>query len=178
MDTTESLVVAAYDELKRLAHEKLRYERDGHTLNTTALVHEAYLKLSQQTRVTWRSRTHFLAVASQAMRRVLVDYARQRGATKRGGGEPPLRLELLAADQPAAAPDRGDAVDLLALDDALDRLAQFNDRGARVVEYRFFGGLSHQEIAELLGISEISARRVWTMAKAWLRRELAASRTA
>lgn len=173
MRTTEELVAVAYDELKKLAHRKLEHERDAHTLNTTALVHEAYLRLSAQTHVVWQSRVHFLAVASQAMRRVLVDYARQRDADKRGGGEVPLRLELVDAAAAPVVPERAEGVDLLALDDALTRLATVNERGARVVEFRFFGGLSYQETAEALGISEVSARRVWTVAKAWLRRDLA-----
>jgi RNA polymerase sigma factor (TIGR02999 family) len=163
-----------YDELKRLAESKLRFERDDHTLGPTALVHEAYLRLVGQTEVEWQSRSHFFAVAAQAMRRILVDHARRRGAGKRGAGARPVPLEM--AEQVAG--DRsgtGDEAErLLALDAALERLGRFNPRGARVVEYRFFGGLLFTEIAEVLGLSEVTARRAWTMAKSWLRRELGA----
>lgn len=162
-----------YEELKRLARGKLRFERLDHTLDTTALVHEAYLKLVDQDRVEWQSRTHFYAVASQAMRRILIDHAKMRGAAKRGGGAQAVPFDAVEAE----LPNRdlftdARATELIALDDALHRLAEFNSRGAEVVVYRFFGGMSEAEIAEVLGVSAVTVRRSWTMAKAWLRRAL------
>jgi RNA polymerase sigma factor (TIGR02999 family) len=173
-DAFAALLPLVYDELKVLARSKLRLEREGHTLNATALVHEAYLRLVGQTETEWQGRAHFFAVASQAMRRILVDHARRRGAERRGGGEVTIPIdaaEALAAESQLSI----DEVDrLLALDEALERLDRFNPRGARVVEYRFFGGLSFPEIAEVLGLSEVTARRAWTLAKSWLRQELGA----
>ncbi len=169
----DQLLPLVYDELKRVARGKLRYERTGHTLNTTALVHEAYLKLVDQSRVEWQSRTHFFAIASQAMRRILIDYAKMRKAAKRGGEARHLPLE--AAEEASLSDalfSEEQAGELLALDEALHRLARFNRRGADVVQYRFFGGLSHQEVSEVMGVSEITVRRSWTLAKSWLRREL------
>jgi RNA polymerase sigma factor (TIGR02999 family) len=177
-DAFTKLFPLIYDELKRLAESKLRFEREGHTLGPTALVHEAYLKLVGQTEVEWQSRSHFFAVAAQAMRRILVDHARRRGAGKRGSGARLVPLEL--AEDVAAAGSLGagdEAERLLALDAALERLGRFNPRGARVVEYRFFGGLPFGEIAEVLGLSEVTARRAWTVAKGWLRREMSAEAT-
>jgi RNA polymerase sigma factor (TIGR02999 family) len=168
-----------YDELKHLAEARLKVERDDHTLSATALVHEAYLRLVGQTEVEWQSRTHFFAVAAQAMRRILVDHARRRGAGKRAAGARAVPLELAenvaGHDWPGAGDD---AEPLLVLDAALERLSRFNPRGARVIEYRFFGGLPFGEIAEVLGLSEVTTRRAWTMAKTWLRREMAAGLTA
>lgn len=162
-----------YDELKALARHKLSFERDGHTLGATALVHEAYLRLAGQADADWQSRSHFLAVAAQAMRRILVDYARRRGAGKRGGGAAALPLEAADAEGPAWLPDE-DSERLVALDDALERLGAFNERGAQVVSYHFFGGLTFAEIGAVLGVSEVTARRSWSMARAWLGRELGA----
>ena len=162
-----------YDELKGMARGKLRLEREGHTLNTTALVHEAYLKLVNQDRVEWQSRSHFFAVAAQAMRRILVDYAKMRNAARRGGGAAHVPLD--AASEPGPSDESlsdAQALELIDLDEAIQRLAEFNPRGADVVLYRFFGGLSYGEIADVLGVSEITARRAWTAAKAWLSREL------
>jgi RNA polymerase sigma factor (TIGR02999 family) len=172
-DAFERLLPLIYDELKVLARSRLRAERSGHTLNTTALVHEAYLKLVDQTRVEWRGRQHFFAVASEAMRRILIDYARRRLTGKRGGDQPHVPLEEAGeiADTDEAL-TRDQAGELIALDEALQRLAAFNPQGAQVVQYRFFGGLAHDQIATILGISERTVRRSWTMAKAWLRREL------
>ena len=167
-DAFDRLVPLVYEELKRLAGSRLKSERDGHTLDATALVHEAYLHLVDQTRVQWQSRSHFFAIASRAMRRILIDYAKMKNAAKRGGGVPALSLEAAAE---LLTDQRAD--ELVALDEALDRLADFDERGAQVVQYRFFGGLENQEIADLLGVSEVTVRRSWTMAKAWLRRELA-----
>jgi RNA polymerase sigma factor (TIGR02999 family) len=170
-DALDALLPAVYDELKAVAHRKLRLERDGHTLNTTALVHEVYLKLVRQDRVTWQSRAHFLAVAAQAMRRVLIDYARVRAAEPRGGGAPHVALDGVAG-QAADLFTEQSAADLLSLDGALEELASFDPRAARVVEGRFFGGLGHKEIAAVLGVSEVTIRRSWTAARAWLRRKL------
>lgn len=162
-----------YEELEELARRRLRGERDGHTLETGALVHEAYLRLVGQTRTDWRNSSHFFAVASQAMRRILVDYAKRRHAAKRGGRARAMPLDeardFLAPDG-SFSDDR--AAELLALDEALSRLAEFNPRGVEVAQHRYFGGLSVAEIGEVMGLSERSVRRAWTGAKAWLRREL------
>ena len=169
----DRLLPLVYGELAQLARRKLRSERPGHTLNTTALVHEAYLKLADQSRVEWQNRHHFFAVASEAMRRILIDYAKQRHAAKRGGDAPHLELEaagdVIARDGPISDEQ---ATELLALDEALNRLAAFNPQGAKVIQFRFFGGLSNEEVADVLGISERTVRRAWTIAKAWLRLEL------
>lgn len=166
----DQLLSAVYAELKAMARNRLRVERSGHTLNTTALVHETYLKLVRHERVDWQSRAHFFAVGAQAMRRVLVDHARARNAQRRGGGEAHVPLDSVAEGSPALTLEAADEV--LALDDALVALAGFDPRAATVVEYRFFGGLTHAEIATLLGTSEVTVRRSWTTARAWLRREL------
>jgi RNA polymerase sigma factor (TIGR02999 family) len=161
------LIPLVYDELRRIAHAQRRRERPDHTLNTTALVHEAYLRLVDQTRVQWRDRAHFYAVAALAMRRILVNHAEARRAAKRGGGIEPVPL-----DESVVALDDQQADDLLALDQALTRLRAFNPRGAQVVEYRFFAGLGYDEIAMLLNVSTVTVRRAWDAARAWLRREL------
>lgn len=168
----DRLLPHVYDELRGLAHAKLRLERSGHTLNTTGLVHEAYLRLVGQTRVEWRNRSHFFAVASEAMRRILVDYAKQRRAAKRGGGAVHLPLEAASSVAAAALFSEAEAEELIALDEALHRLGGFNPQGARIVQYRFFGGMAETEVAEVLGISERTVRRSWTVARAWLKREL------
>jgi RNA polymerase sigma factor (TIGR02999 family) len=169
----DRLLPLVYEELNALARGKLRLERPGHTLNTTALVHEAYLKLVDQTRVEWRSRHQFFAIASEAMRRILIDYAKGRKAGKRGGGRDHMPLDVVEGFA-AAEGLLGDEqlTELLALDDALTRLAAFNPQGARIVQYRFFGGLSTEEVAGVLGTSERTVRRAWTASRAWLRREL------
>ncbi|WP_022836454.1 sigma-70 family RNA polymerase sigma factor [Salisaeta longa] len=155
-----------YDELRRIAHFKLLRERQGHTLSTTALVHEAYLKLIDQTQVEWQDRLHFFAMSSRIMRNILIDYARKRKAQKRGGDAAHLQLEdaVVAADESADV--------FLALDKALSQLATVDERLARVVEYRFFGGMQEKEIAELLDLSPRTIRRDWRKAKAWLSRAL------
>ena len=160
------LVPQIYAELHRLAHHQMRAERRGGTLQTTALVSEAYLRLVDTRRVRWESRAHFLAVAAQAMRRVLVDAARARRARKRGGAEPPVSLDeaLLAAPERSAA--------LVALDEALTALAQVDPRKSQVVELRYFAGLSVAETAAVLGVSAETVQRDWKVAKAWLLREL------
>ncbi|HEX8298985.1 MAG TPA: sigma-70 family RNA polymerase sigma factor [Rubricoccaceae bacterium] len=166
----DALLPLVYKELCGLASSRLRREREGHTLATTDLVHEAYLRLVDVTQVEWRDRGHFFAAAAGAMRRVLVDWARARQADKRGGTAMPLSLDSLA-DQGilAAAPMRAD--DLLALDEALVRLAGLSERQARVVECRFFAGLSAEETAAALDVSEKTVQRDWRLARAWLYRE-------
>jgi RNA polymerase sigma factor (TIGR02999 family) len=159
-----------YDELRRLAHSRLRAESDGHTLNTTALVHEAYLRLVDQTRVQWQGRAHFFAIASRAMRRILINYAEMKKAAKRGGTAPHVQLDELGISL-----DDNQLDDLLALDQALLRLKAFNERGADVVEYRFFGGLTYEEIGEVMGMSAVTVRRTWSVSKSWLHRELQGS---
>lgn len=168
----DQLLPLVYDELRRTAHGRLRSERAGHTLDTTGLVHEAWLRLVDQTRTEWQSRAHFFAVASDAMRRILIDYARRSLASKRGAGAQRVPLDdAMDHDALLVMPDE-QADELLALDEAMARLAVFNPQGAQVVQYRFFGGLTTDEIGAVLGISERTARRAWTVARAWLRREL------
>jgi RNA polymerase sigma factor (TIGR02999 family) len=156
-----------YDELRALAKRSLSHERSGHTLQGTALVHEAYLKLVDQRQVRWQDRAHFFAVAAQLMRRILVDHARRHGAAKRGSGRPALPPE--EGNVPGLpAP----SVDLLALDRALDRLAALDVRQARIVVLRFFGGLTIEETAEVQQISPATVKNEWSLARAWLYREL------
>jgi RNA polymerase sigma factor (TIGR02999 family) len=155
-----------YNELRRLADHYLRQERQDHTLQPTALVHEAYLKLIDQTRVDWQNRAHFFGVAAQVMRRILVDHARRHRASKRGGFQQKLTLDE-AIDY-----SQSRDVDLVALDDALNALARLDARQSRIVELRFFGGLTIEETAEALDISPATVKVDWSMAKAWLRREI------
>ena len=162
----ESLFPLVYDELRRMAHHHLRRERLGHTLDTTALVHEAYLKLVDQTSAQWRDRAHFFAVASTMMRRILVDYARRYLAEKRGVA--PRRVSL--TDDMLVAEERADT--LVALDEALNELERIDPRLSRVVECRFFAGLTEEETAEILGVTARTVRRDWTKAKGWLHRTL------
>lgn len=165
-DAMERLFPLVYDELQRIAHRHISREGACHTLETGALVHEAYIRLVDQTRVEWRDRNHFYAIASQAMRRILVDHARRRRALKRGGGMRPVSLE----EGVATVEERAET--LLALDEALTRLERLDARLCRVVEYRFFGGLSEIETAAALGVTDRTVRRDWTRARAWLYREL------
>jgi RNA polymerase sigma factor (TIGR02999 family) len=162
-----------YDELRRLAASYLRRERPGQTLQATALVHEAYVRLIGEKAHNWQNRTHFLAIAALSMRQILVQRARARKAAKRGGDPERITID----EQLLAAPDTGapDQIDLLALDAALDRLAALNERQARIVELRYFGGLGVEEAAEALGISPATVKRDWTLARAWLKRELKGS---
>ena len=160
------LMPLVYDELRRLADHYLRQERPDHTLQPTALVHEAYLRLVDQTRVDWQNRAHFFGVAAQLMRRILVDYARRHQTSKRGG----LRQKLTLDEAVDYSQTRD--VDLVRLDDALTALAQFDTRQSQIVELRFFGGLTIEETAEALGISPATVKVDWNMAKAWLRREI------
>lgn len=164
MDTLFPLV---YDELKRLAESHLRRERDNHTLQATALVHEAYIKLIDQKHVHDRDRAYFFALASQAIRRILVDHARARNRKKRVGNRRQLSLD----EGIAVAPDTD--LDVLGLDEALERLAHAHPEKARVVEMRFFGGLTTEEVAEVLGVTTRTAERYWQYARAWLYREIA-----
>ncbi|MGI8656144.1 MAG: sigma-70 family RNA polymerase sigma factor [Pyrinomonadaceae bacterium] len=170
-DAPARLMPLVYDELRRLAANYLRRERSDHTLQPTALVHEAYLRLIDQTRVEWQNRAHFYAIAAQMMRRILIDHARAHTSEKRGGHE--RRLSL---DEAAILPQER-AADLIALDDALKQLAATDERKSRVVELRFFGGLSVKETAEVLGVHTATIERDWMVAKAWLYRELGAGTT-
>lgn len=163
----DALMPLVYEELQQLAHRQLRQERQGHTLNTTALVHETYLKLIDQQRVNWQNRAHFFALAAQAMRRILINYANNRLAQKRGGGQPLVTFNEQSVVQEARAEE------LVALDEALSDLAKLNERQSQVVECQFFGGLKHEEIAAVLGVSVPTVRRDWRLARAWLSRELA-----
>lgn len=168
--SAESLLLVVYEDLRRLAQHYLQHERPGHTRQATSIVHEVYLRLVDQTRVDWRNRAHFFAVAAMAMRRILVDHARRHARPIHGGGLVRLDLED-AVTVPADQPD----TDLLALDRALDKLAGQEPEVAQLVEVRFFGGLGHEEAAQVLGMSERTARRRWQYAKAWLYRELTGS---
>ncbi len=162
------LMPMVYDELRAMADSHLRREPSGHTLQPTALVHEAFLKLVDQTEVKFQGRVHFLAICAQAMRRILVDHARGKARDKRSGGR--QRVEL--NDELMISLDRSE--DLLALEEALERLAQLDARHAAIVEMRFFGGMTEEQIAEHLHITDRTVRREWTMIRAWLRRELGA----
>ena len=179
-ETTQTLMLAAdgdqgaidrllplvYDELRALAGALMRHERDGHTLQPTALANEAFIRLIDQKSIDWKNRAHFFALAAQAMRRVLVDHARARGAIKRGGD----RRRIALAEDAAIELDQLD--DLLALDEALHKLAGLSERQARIVELRFFGGLSIEETAELIGVSPRTVKGDWRVSRAWLEREL------
>jgi RNA polymerase sigma factor (TIGR02999 family) len=162
----EQLLSAIYEDLHRQAVGCLRHERAGHTLQPTALINEVYLKLVDQSRVRWRNRSQFFAVAAQLMRRILVDYARRRGRDKRGGGAVRVPLEAV----PGVGGERD--VDLVALDEALEELAELSPRQSRVVELRFFAGLTIDETAEVLEISPATVKIDWRMARAWLFRRL------
>ena len=164
----EKLMPLVYAELRELARRHFRKERPGHTLQPTAVVHEAYFRLVDQTRVTWKNRGHFLAIASQAMRRILIDHARGRDAEKRGG-----EVEKVTLDFAIASPEPSREVDLLALDQALDRLKALDGDQAQIVELRFFGGLTIEETAEVMSVSPSSVKRDFRSARAWLFRELA-----
>ena len=165
-------MAAVYDELHRQAARAMRRETPEHTLQATALVSEAYLRLIDQRRVQWRNRAHFFGVAAQLMRRILVDHARGRHAAKRGGGM--AQLTLGDDDAASGAPDeRG--VDVLVLNEVLERLATMDPAQARIVELRYFGGLTIEDTAEALGVSPATVKREWAVARAWLRRELGTS---
>ena len=165
----EQLFADVYNELRALAARYLHRERKSHTLQPTALVHEAYLKLVGHTRIDWQGRAHFLAFAAQAMRQILVDHARRHRAEKRGGDR-----HRIALDDNLVVESNRD-VDLLALEDALTKLTKLDPRQAQMIELRFFGGLSIAEVAKVMGTSKRSVEREWTMVRAWLRRELSRS---
>ena len=165
-DALEKLTPIVYDELHRLARRYMKGERPGHSLQTTALVNEAYMRLVDYKRMQWQNRAHFFAVSAQVMRRILVEHARRRNL-KRGRSVPHVSLEE------AAAVGSGRTADFVALDDAMNALARLDARKAQVVEMRFFGGLSVEEMAEVLKVSAITVMRDWSTAKAWLYRELA-----
>lgn len=169
----DELLPLVYRELRRLAAHYLKSERPGQTLQATALVNEAYLKLVDQTRIQWRGRTHFFAVAAQAMRRILVDHARGRLRDKRGGGLE--RVTFVEGVHPGGAAEHG-LEDVVALDEALHKLAELDPRQAQLVEQRFFGGMSVEEAAAELGVSKRTAEDDWTHARAWLGRALGESR--
>lgn len=162
----DQLMPAVYQELHRLAHNYMRRESPGHTLQTSALVNEAFLRLVDQRDVQWRNRAHFFAIAAQMMRRILVDYARQRMYAKRGGGLATISLDeaLIVSEERSA--------EVIGLHEALETLVNFDPRKSQIVELRFFGGLSIEETAEVLNISPGTVMRDWTLAKAWLRREM------
>ena len=162
----EELLPLIYDELRRLAHNFLYRERPGHTLQTTALAHEAYLKLIDQESVHWQNRAHFFAIAAQAMRRILIDSARRHAAQKRGGAREKVSLAE------AANLSMESNTDLLALDEALTRLAAMDEDQSRIIELRYFGGLTIEETAEVMKSSPASVKREWQMARAWLHQEL------
>jgi len=162
----DALAPLVYSELRRVAHAYMRRERPGRTLQATALVNEAFLRLLQERHVAWQNRAHFCAIAANAMRQILVEQARRRRAGKRGGDA----VRVSADDVPLATPQR--SIDALALDEALERLAASNARRARLVELKYFGGMTIEEIAEVTGTSPATVKRDWVLARAWLRREL------
>ncbi|MDQ6785743.1 MAG: sigma-70 family RNA polymerase sigma factor [Acidobacteriota bacterium] len=164
----EELLPLIYDELRNLAGKYLRRERASHTLQPTALVHEAYLKLIDQTQVKWQNRAHFFGVAANIMRRILVDHARRTKADKRGGD-----AEKLPIEEEILVVSNEKSVELLALDEALENLAKLDPQKSKIVELRYFGGLSVEETAEVMGVSAITIKRQWRMAKAWLYGQIA-----
>jgi len=165
-EALDKLVPLVYDELRRQAARYLRRERVGHTLQTTALINEAYLRLIDQKNVHWQNRAHFFGIAAQLMRRILVDHARTKKRAKRGGSD--VRVSFSEATIKA----KGQDLDIVALDEALERLTKIDEQQSRIVELRFFSGLTVEETAEVLSISPATVKRDWSMAKAWLHREL------
>jgi RNA polymerase sigma factor (TIGR02999 family) len=163
----DKLMPLVYSELRRLASNYLRRERGEHTLQPTALVNEAYLKLVNQRNAKWQNRAHFFGISAQLMRRILVDHARQHRAVKRGGSEQ-QRISITSAEKVVEQPE----VDILALHEALEELARMDEQQSRIVELKFFGGLSIEEIAEVFGIGHATVERDWKLARAWLRRQL------
>lgn len=164
-ESLDEMLSLVYDELRRLAGHYLRGERSNHTIQATALVNEAYIAIAEQSKLKWENRAHFIAIAARTMRHVLVDYARERGAVKRGG-----ELQRVTLHSRIRLDDRD--VDVIALDEALTRLSDFAPEACRVVELRYFGGMTLEETAEILGCSPATVKRHWTVAKAWLHREL------
>src|SRR2546428_40297 len=168
-EVRDKLIPIVYEELRRQASRYLQRERQGHTLQTTALVHEAYVRLIDQAGVRWQNRAHFFGIAAEMMRRIVVDHARKRRAVKRGGDA----LKLTLNEAVNSAGERN--LDLIAVDEALTKLAALDQQQARVVELRFFGGLNVEETAEVLSVSTRTVKRDWSVAKAWIRRELRAA---
>jgi RNA polymerase sigma factor (TIGR02999 family) len=169
-ESLDKLMPAVYDELRRQAARYLRREQPGHTLQTTALIHEAYVRLVDQHNVQWQNRAHFFGVAAQMMRRILVDHARTKKRAKRGGSD--IRISL----NDATVAVKGQDLDVVEVDEALTRLAKIDEQQSRVVELRFFSGLTVEETAEVMGISPATVKREWSMARAWLHRELSGDR--
>lgn len=165
----DALLPLVYEEMRRLAASYLRHENAGHTLQPTALAHEAYLRLLDQRQVSWQNRAHFMGLAAQAMRRILTDHARRRRAIKRGGDAPHVSLDDVTV---ASGPSGAGGISVEDLDAALDRLAQLDGRQVRVIELRYFTGLSIEEAALVLAVSPATVKRDWTLARAWLHREL------
>ena len=162
----EAMLPMVYNELRRIAANRLRHERPGHTLEPTALVHEAYLRLIEQERTNWKNRAQFFGIAAEMMRRILINHAIAKQAAKRGGDA--IKVSLSAAEGQSAEDD----ANLLALDEALKRLAALDERKSRIVELKFFSGLSIEEIAEVMSISHATVEREWAMARAWIYREI------
>ena len=171
-----ALLPLVYEELRSLARRHLRHERGSHTLQRTALVHEAFLRIVDQKQVDWESRAQFYGIASQMMRRVLVDHARKRSAAKRGDGAPHVDLDAVLQDEREEWPPlvQESAIDFAAIDDALKRLEALDPQQGRLVELRFFGGLSIKETADVIGVSSATVKREWAIARAWLQREITA----
>ena len=165
-EAVNSLFPIVYNELQKMAQNQLKYERKGHTINATSLVHEAYFKLIDQKNVVWQNKAHFFGIAAQAMRRILINYAVSKSAQKRGSGIPEITL-IDNIEQTVIKPE-----ELLDLDTALNKLEKLSERQSKIIEYWFFVGLTHEEIAEVLGVSLPTVRRNWRMARAWLSREL------
>lgn len=170
-DAVDRLLDLVYDDLRALAASHLRREGPGHTLQPTALAHEVFMVLVDQTKVDWKGRSHFLAIASQAMRRILIDHARGKDRQKRGGGW--KRIELTEQGEPAGDEKSSGIVDVEVLDSVLKKLAELDPRQARIVEMRYLAGMTVEEVAEALGVSKRTVEGDWTMARAWLRKELA-----
>jgi RNA polymerase sigma factor (TIGR02999 family) len=170
-EALDELIPVVYAELRRVAQRQLGRERPGHTLDSAALVHEAYLKLVDQDGLQWQNRAHFYAIAARSMRTILIDHARSRSAAKRGGGIAVVTLERI---EPVASPERDEH--LLALDETLTRLAEVSPEASQTVELRYFGGLTLEEVAVVLDLSLRTVRRRWAFAKAWLQRELGEAR--
>lgn len=173
-DSSESLdrlLPIVYDQLRAIAGNQMKQERRDHTLSPTALVHEAYLKLIDQQRVTWQNRAHFFAISAQIMRRILINHAEKKSAAKRGGDQ--IRVTLSEHSDPGSD---SKIEDLLSLNEALNRLAKLDETQAKIVEMRYFGGLTNPEIAEVLKVSESTVQRSWSVARAWLHRELSERR--
>ena len=164
----DRLTPLVYDEIRRIAHRYVQREREGHTLQTTALVNEAYLRLAGKQQINWQNRAHFFAVTAQVMRHILIDYARRRNYVKHGGEAQRIAFDEALATEEAVLMTKPRAVELLALDEALNELAKFDPRKSQVVELRYFGGLSLDETAEVLEVSPMTVRRDWRVAKAWL----------